>query len=68
MEEKPARGANGENCTQCRFFQGYFNGDCHRHAPVVIDMRTHIANSYPRVDEWTWCGDFEKRPEEKPNT
>ena len=64
-EPKRAMGPNGENCTQCRFFDGYefIDGECRRHAPAVLLRWTNTGQvadyRYPPVNRYHWCGDFE---------
>ena len=53
-------------CGNCRFFHeaNYGEGDCQRHAPVVLD-RSYHSGVYPKSNSYKWCGDHE--PREKAN-
>ena len=49
-------------CGNCRFFRevNYGEGDCQRHAPVVLD-RSYHSGVYPKSNSYKWCGDHEPR-------
>ncbi len=50
-----------ENCGNCRYFFDY--GQCRRHAPRT--KCCNHADEFPRVSRFDWCGDWEKKVEEK---
>jgi hypothetical protein len=53
-------------CKVCRYFDPNVSyppsGHCKRRAPV-IDQRDHQYGSWPWVQDYNWCGEFELKIE-----
>lgn len=57
-----------EQCGNCAFFEAWARqrdpwraqGDCKRHAPVVIEVAGGPKGMFPRTSADRWCGDWEE--------
>lgn len=52
-----------EGCVGCGYWHGYegrpLDGECRRHAPVIVNEGATTFHGWPRTFASGWCGEWE---------